>query len=234
MTISYTAALRAPMLEVEHERMLIENWQARGHKASLQTLIVSHARQVHACVRRINSKREHQEDLVAEGLIGLIKAADRFEIEKDVRFSTYAYWWVMNSVRAANARLRAVVDVPLGAPQEEKQIYTPVFLNDEGEEVDLDERLPSDVPTPEEQVIAQSHSDEMRKTMADAMQDLSEIERDIVISRNLTADPEATEDLATRLGLGRDRLRQVERRAMSRLKFALMARGVSAASMAQA
>lgn len=229
MTISYSAALRAPMLEVEHERMLIENWQARGHKASLQTLITSHARQVHACVRRINSQKEHQEDLVAEGLIGLIKAADRFEVAKDVRFSTYAYWWIMNSVRTANARLRAIVDVPLGASHEDKQVYVPVFLNDEGEQVELDEFLPSDEPTPEEQVIAQSHSDEIRKTMVAAMQDLSEVERDILISRNLSVEPEGAEDLATRLGMGRDRLRQIERRAMSRLKFALMARGVNTA-----
>ncbi len=234
MTISYSAALKAPMLEIEHERILIENWQTRGHKPSLQALITSHARQVHACVRRINSKTEHHEDLVAEGLIGLIKAADRFEVEKDVRFSTYAYWWIMNGVRAANMRVRGVVDVPLGAAKEDRLISVTTYLNDDGEEVDLDDILPSEDPTPEEQVIAQSHSDEIRKTMAAAMLDLSEVERDILISRNLSAEPEATDDLATRLGLGRDRLRQVERRAMSRLKFALMARGVNTALAAYA
>ncbi len=56
-----------------------------------------------------------------------------------------------------------------------------------------------------------------------------DIEREIVISRNLRTVPETIEALAERLGLGRDRMRQIERRALSRLKFALLSRGVSSA-----
>lgn len=230
MLISYTAALKAPMLELEQERKLIEQWQGQGDTASLQALITSHARQVHACARKVNSKIEHHEDLVAEGVIGLIKAADKFELAKNVRFSTYAHWWVLNSVRAANARLKNIVDIPLSAQSATSalSLVNPVGAN--GESVDLDDVLPSEDPTPEECVISRSEAAELRKTMVSAMQDLSVVERDIVVSRSLSSEPEPLQALADRLGLGRDRLRQVERRALSRLKFALMARGLSTAN----
>lgn len=226
MTISYSAALKAPMLEREQERALIEQWQQERDGASLQMLIASHARQVHACARRMNSSFEYQEDLVAEGLIGLITAADRFELSRDVRFSTYAQWWVMNSVRTANAKLKNVVAVPANAR------FEAASNGSENTDVtgdNLDETLQSDEPTPEEQVIARSDFEEMRRKMVGALQELDELEREIVISRNLSAVPEAIETLAERLGLGRDRMRQIERRALSRLKFALLSRGVSSA-----
>lgn len=224
MTISYSAALKAPMLEREQERSLIEQWQQKRDGTSLQVLIASHARQVHACARRMNSNFEHQEDLVAEGLIGLITAADRFELSRDVRFSTYAQWWVMNSVRTANARLSNVVAMPPSVKHSDASVANTAISED-----DLDEFLTSEDPTPEEQAIAKSDSDEMRRQMVAALQELNDIEREIVISRNLRTVPETIEALAERLGLGRDRMRQIERRALSRLKFALLSRGVSSA-----
>ncbi|MDC0739454.1 sigma-70 family RNA polymerase sigma factor [Cognatishimia sp. SS12] len=227
MVISYAAALKAPMLDSVQERRLITKWQAQRDRAAMQALVTSHARQVHACVRRINRTPDHQEDLLAEGLIGLIQAADRFDLSRDTRFSTYAQWWVQNYVRAANARLRSVIDTPSNA----RSLAIHDFHGAEEGEGTLEDSLASDDPTPEEATLARAHKRELRQLMAAALTDLGATEQDIVIARNLRQTPEPLEDLAQRLGMGRDRLRQIERRALSRLKYALLARGVTTARM---
>ncbi len=229
MAISYTAALDAPMLELEQERMLIQKWQTEKDRASLQTLLTSHARQIHACARKYNSRREIHEDLVAEGMVGLIHAADRFELSKNVRFSTYAHWWVLNSVRAASARLHSIVDIPNGArPDDATRSETSLrFSTDIESETGVE--LECEDPTPEEQAIAESEVIQIRKIISEAIQELGSVEQDIVISRNLQSDPDSLDILAKRHGLAREKLRQIERRAMARLKYALLSRGVTTA-----
>ena len=58
----------------------------------------------------------------------------------------------------------------------------------------------------------------MRKRIADAMSALNDVERDVVSSRSLQAVPATLTDLSERLGISKNRLRQIERRALARLK----------------
>ena len=63
------------------------------------------------------------------------------------------------------------------------------------------------------------------------MGELGDVEREVVVSRNLRQVPDTIEDLALRLGVSREKLRLIERRAMSRLKYGLLTRGVTAAQL---
>lgn len=80
-------------------------------------------------------------------------------------------------------------------------------------------------------MIARSANARLRNLIAEAMGELGAMEREIVLSRNLRQGPDTVEDLAGRLGLSREKLRQIERRAMSRLKYGLLSRGVTAAQL---
>jgi RNA polymerase sigma-32 factor len=227
MTINYATALEAPMLELEQERFLIQRWQQNRDSNALQELIVSHARQVHAYLRRFRIGKEHREDLFAEGLLGLIQAAERFDLKRNVRFSTYAQWWIANSVKMAANKLRQVVDIPAGHRNGSEFINTAGSL--ETIEGELEETLRCEAPTPEERAIKDSDNRRLRAHVLDALADLEATEREVVVARNLTAAPEPVDQLASRLDISRDRLRQVERRALSRMKYALMSRGVTTA-----
>ncbi len=77
------------------------------------------------------------------------------------------------------------------------------------------------------QVIVESSRALMRQCIVAAMQNLGAIEREIVVSRSLLAKPDSVEDLSKRLGISRERLRQVERRALSKMKYELLSRGIS-------
>lgn len=233
MAISYATARAAPLLELEQERMLIRRWQVNREQAALETLITSHARQVYACATRLGYDASDREELISEGFVGLIRAAERFDVAREVRFSTYAHWWVLNSVLRAKARLSSVVDVPSHARQEQDKANG--FAVFEGTAGDLDGAMVDDVhspdPTPEEQIIARSTNTRMRSLIAEAMTELGELEREVVVSRNLRPVPDTIEDLAKRLGISREKLRQVERRALSRLKYGLLSRGVTSTQL---
>ena len=112
MSLSYQAAMQEPLLEVMQERLAIKSWQDDGDSGSLELLVRSHARQ--AWAQAINSANNpvHVEDLVIEGIIGLIRAANNFNLKFKVRFSTYAIWWVSAGISAALARIKIVIDIP--------------------------------------------------------------------------------------------------------------------------
>ena len=221
MAISYAAARNAPLLEWEDERLLIEDWQCRKDSAALEVLLLSHARLVYYWARKVGRDATEQEELVSEGIFGLIRAADMFDASHKVRFSTYARWWVKNAVLTALERLRAVVETPSG-------IRAPVatLVGDSADNLNALDQLPSDDPTPEERMIAKSSHSDMCLRLKDAMTSLSDLDREVVMCRSLKQPPDTIGDLANRLGMNAAKLRQLERRAMMRLKYELVARGV--------
>ena len=217
MTISYAAARNAPLLAMEDERVLLKHWQVSKDQCALESLVLSHARIVFYWARKLSDDQTEREDLVSEGILGLIHAADLFDLDRDVRFSTYARWWVKNATMTARDQLRAVVETPAGI-----QNSTQHSIDDD----DSFASLASDDPNPEETVIAQSTQNLLRNCLQDAMTVLEDTDRDVLYSRALKQPPESIQSLAARLGINSTKLRQVERRAMSRLKFELATRGI--------
>ena len=230
MAISYAAAKSAPMLEYAQERSLIREWQTNKNRQALERLILSHARLVFSYSAKLCSNGTDREELTSEGILGLIRAADLFDLAKEVRFSTYARWWVHNNIRAAFARMNTVVDVPVGGVTTDGpiQIYNLTDSDVTGLEGEVAEVFQSQEPTPEESLIAQSSRESMRKRIVSAMSVLNEIERDVVSSRSLQPVPEDLSDLSERLGISKSRLRQIERRALARLKRELTLQRVTA------
>lgn len=229
MAISYATARQAPLLELEQERDLIRRWQQVRDRLALEALILSHLRQVYACALQRGLPAADREELVAEGIVGLIRAAERFDLTRGVRFSTYAQWWILNAVTRAATRLGSVVELPPRACRDGRSLTMALPQDEAPEGLDA---LASQEPTPEERMMAASGAAKLHRVLVDAMAELGEVEREIVVARNLRAEPATVEDLASGLGISRDRLRQIERRAMTRLKYGLMSRGVTSAQLA--
>lgn len=219
MTISYAAARSAPFLDWEDERQLIKGWQMQKDKSALEALLLSHLRIVFAWSRKLSSDKTEQEEMLSEGILGLIKAANMFDLKREVRFSTYARWWVKNSILSAFGRLKTIVEVPAGARSEGTQPTK--------QSSDVFASLVCGDPTPEEQMVATSSLDFLRRRLAKAMTKLNDIDREVVICRTMKQPPETINDLAVRLKMNNNKMRQVERRAMSRLKNELLASGVT-------
>jgi RNA polymerase sigma-32 factor len=87
-------AKRYPMLTPEREQELAIAWRGRGDRAALEALVGSHLRLVIKIARGFMGYGLPLADLVGEGNVGLLQAAEKFDPERGLRFSTYAMWWI--------------------------------------------------------------------------------------------------------------------------------------------
>jgi RNA polymerase sigma-32 factor len=114
-------ARRFPMLALEEEQALARAWRDRGDRAALERLIGSHLRLVIKVARRYAGYGMPIGDLVAEGHVGLMQAANRFEPERGFRFATYAMWWIRASIQ--EHVLHSWSMVKLGTTAAQKKLF---------------------------------------------------------------------------------------------------------------
>lgn len=106
------AAAEAPMLDSETEQDYLRRIQESNDPVALSALLVSHLRLVLSVAQKYTGHGVTIEDLVAEGNLGLVEAARRFDREKGTRFSTYAAWWVRALIRRFTIANRRIVGAP--------------------------------------------------------------------------------------------------------------------------
>lgn len=83
------------LLSAEEEARLARAWLLRGDIEARNTLVTAFEPLVHAMVARFTRTRSQADpDLVQQAFIGLMRALDRFEPERGIRFATYAVWWI--------------------------------------------------------------------------------------------------------------------------------------------
>ena len=92
-------SMNEPLLEKDHELNLARRWRDDEDEAALHELVKSYTRLVVSVASRFRNYGLPMGDLIQEGNIGLMQAADRFDPERDVRFSTYATWWIRASIQ---------------------------------------------------------------------------------------------------------------------------------------
>lgn len=87
-------AKRAPRLSPGEERGYIEAWRARRDRRAAQRLFEGSARHVVFTALKYKGYGIPVEDLISEGNVGLMKALERFDLGRNVRFATYAAYWI--------------------------------------------------------------------------------------------------------------------------------------------
>jgi RNA polymerase sigma-32 factor len=92
-------AMKMPMLEQDHERDLAMRWRDAHDERALHELTSAYMRLVISMANRFRNYGLPMSDLVQEGNIGLMQAAARFEPAREVRFSTYAAWWIRSAIQ---------------------------------------------------------------------------------------------------------------------------------------
>ena len=91
--------MRAPYLERDEEHELAVRWKDEQDQAALHRLTAAHMRLVISIAARFRNFGLPMGDLIQEGHVGLLEAAARFDPGRDVRFSTYATWWIRASIQ---------------------------------------------------------------------------------------------------------------------------------------
>jgi len=95
----FSDSMNLPLLSKEQEQSLTKSWKNNKDAKALEKLILSYTK----LVIRIASQFKHYglpfNDLVQEGHIGLLLAIEKFDVTRDLRFSTYSRWWVRASIQ---------------------------------------------------------------------------------------------------------------------------------------
>ena len=90
---------KSKILEKQEEFFHIENWRNKRNSESLKVILNSYLRLAVSYARRYKSYGLPLDDLIHEGVLGIMHALEKFDISKDFRLSTYASWWIRASIQ---------------------------------------------------------------------------------------------------------------------------------------
>ena len=90
---------KSKILEKEEEFYHIEKWRIDRNSKSLQIILNSYLRLAVSYAKKYKSYGLPLDDLIHEGVLGIMHALEKFDVSKDFRLSTYASWWIRASIQ---------------------------------------------------------------------------------------------------------------------------------------
>lgn len=247
-----------PLLNAAEEKELFDRLRC-GDFAVKNKIIESNLRLVVSIVKMYIGKGLPINDLVQEGNLGLMKAVDKYDVTLGFKFSTYASWWIRQSITRAIANQGRTIRIPVHKNEKlnkyKKNLSNLTFelgriptdsevlerLNgiskDELEELKfLDNDITSlEQPLGEEDFtlkdVIEDCSNEKtedyvlnkltKKELIRCLNGLEERERDIILLRfGFLGEPQKLEQIGAKYKITRERVRQIESRALRKLKIA--------------
>jgi len=150
-------------LRRDQEAALVRRAQD-GDRAATEQLIQAHSRLIYKVARRYHCRSYSLEDLVQEGILGLILAVERFDPARGCRLSTYAMHWIRQSIARAVEQNDRLIHVPMHTTAEVRRL---IRLQDELHQIAG--RLPSTVELAQASGVAEERVAELLRTLQDAL-----------------------------------------------------------------
>ncbi len=263
-------AMKAELLDAETELKLAYAWRDERDEQALHRLITAYMRLAISMAAKFKRYGAPMNDLIQEAGLGLMKAADKFDPDRGVRFSTYAVWWIKASIQDYVMRNWSMVRT--GSTSSQKSLFFNMRrvqarlereAATEGLELDrhqLHQKIAAEIGVPlrdvemmegrlagsdfslnavqsadedgrewidaleddseqAAEVVENSHDNQqLREWLVAAMQALNDRERFIVRERKLREPARTLESLGKELGLSKERVRQLEAAAFTKMR----------------
>jgi RNA polymerase sigma-32 factor len=256
-------SMKEPMLSRDEEKKLAEAWVFKNDKKAMHKIIRAYSKLVIAFSMKFKNYGLPVNDLVQEGHIGLMQAMAKFEPDRDIRFSTYASWWIRSAIQDYVLKNWSIVRTGTTASQKalffslrrlklelskysrtEEEVRSKVAKklniklsdveNMENRFIHEDKSLNAKVSEDYNQEFGNFIVDENSLNESDivnrldlarkrswfkkAMSELGIRESQIIALRHLSDDPLTLEKLGELFKVSKERVRQIENRAIKKLK----------------
>jgi len=266
---------RAPLLTPQQEYDTAVRAR-QGDFEARQAMIEHNLRLVVSIAKNYLGRGLPMPDLIEEGNLGLMHAIGKFEPERGFRFSTYASWWIRQSIERAIMHQARLVRLPVHVVRELNQVLKARRLLESQSPAGVDGERPvrvedvaallgrpvqevaellrfAEQPTSLDAPIDRNPADGASESLMDSVADdgatdpmsltlsneverllehglgeLNDREREVLAGRYGLRDrePETLEVLAERLGLTRERIRQIQQEALVKLKRRMLRHGI--------
>ena len=251
---------KIPLLTTEEELEVAKKIYETQSEIARKVLINANLRLVVSIAKKYIGRGLSFLDLIQEGNMGLIKATEKFDYTKGYKFSTYATWWIQQSITRAIADKARIIRLPIhliesinkikkatmdlttelgripvkqeiadkmGIPvskltsiikatQSTISIDTPTGQKDDSNKI-IDYIVDESTIAPDSLVSQESMLDDIKGML----EQLSQKERDVLILRfglNNDGNKKTLDEIGSIYGVSRERIRQIENRAISKLK----------------
>ena len=257
----FSDSMNSPLLSKEQEQSLTKSWKENKDTKALEKLILSYTK----LVIRIASQFKHYglpfNDLVQEGHIGLLLAIEKFDVTRDLRFSTYSRWWVRATIQEYVLKNWSIVKT--GSSSAQKSLFFNLRRFKINGEVNYEERKKiarllgvkekfisdrenhilkrdASLNTPlnnntleewqnflvdnsqeniEDALIKSDEKSRKKKWLIKALESLDPREKIIINSRHMSESPMTLEKIGLKLKISKERVRQIESVAITKLKL---------------
>ena len=250
---------KIPLLSRDEELKIAKKIKEENCELSRKTLINANLRLVVSIAKKYTNRGLSFLDLIQEGNMGLIRATEKFDYAKGYKFSTYATWWIQQSITRAIADKSRMIRLPMHlidtlsrmkktavnlatklgrtptkqeiademgislsklveinkSAQSTISIDTPTNQKEDANKI-IDYIIDESLTTPDSMVTDEN----LQIDTTRMLKELSQKERDVLILRYGldSGEKQTLEEVSNRFNVSRERIRQIENRALSKLK----------------
>ena len=211
---------RVPLLSADEEAELARAAQA-GDEEARRRLSEANLRLVVSVAKRYAGRGLPFLDLIQEGNLGLMKAAEKFEPDRGFKFSTYATWWIKNGREPTAEEITAQLEMEparvrelLQLAQEPVSLETPVGEEEDAHLEDFIQDEEAGVP------VDEAGRQLLRRELMNVLKSLTPREERVIALRFGLEDGRARtlEELGKEFHVTRERVRQIEAKALRKLR----------------